>query len=219
MLTIAKAIVFRYNKDNNGYIGKGGSTVDFFKKYSYNIFKLFLTQIALALMGMAMALAFGYAENRGLQVGSSIFVTAFYLFLLYVNVWEVGAKDGLKAAAHGTSRGLWRGFVMALVANALNLILAFLILPGAFLPEGHPFNGFSAAVSVVALMIEGMYQGILAVPFRGLQLHDFAWVYFAIVAPAVLVCGFAYILGSYQLHATNLLIAKNKDVKNNGRPE
>jgi len=33
------------------------------------------------------------------------------------------------------------------------------------------------------------------------------------------VCGFAYILGSYQLHATNLLIAKNKDVKNNGRPE
>ena len=193
--------------------------MSFFKQYSYSIFKLFLTQIALALMGMALALAFGYMGSRGWQVGGSIFVTVFYLFLLYVNVWDVGAKDGLKAAARGTSRGLWRGFAMALVANALNLILAFLILPGAFLPAGHPFNGFGAAVSVVALIVEGMYQGILAVPFRGLQLHDFAWAYFAVIAPAVLVCGLAYILGSYQLHATNLLIAKNKDVKNNGRPE
>ncbi len=191
----------------------------FFKQYSYSAFKLFLTQLALALMGMAMALAFGYKGNRGLQVGAGVFVTVFYLFLLYVHMWEVGAKDGIKAAAHGTPRGLWRGFAIALVANALNLLLALLILPGAFVPEGHAWNGFSAAVSVVALIVEGMYQGILAVPFRGLQLHDFAWVYFAIIAPAVLVCGVAYILGSYQLHATNLLIAKNKDVKNNGRPE
>lgn len=193
--------------------------MSFFKQYSYSSFKLFLTQVALALMGMAMALAFGRMEKPALQVGSSIFVTVFYLFLLYVNVWDVGAKDGIRAAAHGTSRGLWRGFAMGLLANSLNLVLALLILPGAFVPVGHAFNGVSAAVSVIALIVEGMYQGLLAMPFRGLQLHDFAWVYFAIIVPAVLVCGVAYVLGSYQLHATNLLIAKNKDVKNNGRPE
>lgn len=193
--------------------------MDFFKRYSYNIFKLFLTQIALALMGMAIALAFSASGNLPMQVASSIFVTVFYLFLLYVNVWEVGAKDGLKAAAHGTSRGLWRGFVMGLIANSINLILALLILPGAFAAMGTKLNGFSAAVSIVALIVEGMYMGLLALPLGGLQLHDYAWAYFAIIAPAVLVCGFAYILGSYQLHATNLLIAKNKDVKNNGRPE
>jgi hypothetical protein len=44
-------------------------------------------------------------------------------------------------------------------------------------------------------------------------------VYFLIVLPAILVAGVAYILGSYNLHFTNILIAKNKDVKNNGRPE
>lgn len=191
----------------------------FFKKYSYSSFKLFLTQIAIALMGMGMAVAFGKMGNTRLQLASSIGAVVFYLFLLYANMWEVGAKDGLRAAARGESRGLWRGFAMALLANALNLLLALLILPGAFLPQGHVLNGVSAVVSIIALMVEGMYQGILAVPFRGLQLHDFAWVYFAVIAPAVLVCGLAYILGSYQLHVTNILIPKNKDVKNNGKPE
>ena len=37
-------------------------------------------------------------------------------------------------------------------------------------------------------------------------------------ANAVVVSGIAYVLGSYNLHATNILIPKNKDVKNNGRP-
>ena len=193
--------------------------MDFFKKYSYSSFRLFLAQIAMALMGMGLAVAFGKMGNARLQVASSIFVVLFYLFLLYVHVWDIGAKDGLKAAARGTSRGLWRGFAMALLANALNLILALLILPGAFAAEGSTWNGVSAVVSIIALMVEGMYQGILAIPFRGLQLHDFAWVYFAVIAPAVLVCGVAYILGSYQLHATNLMIPKNTDVKNDGKPD
>lgn len=192
---------------------------EFFKKYSYIMLKLFLDQFAIALFGVALAVATGAAGKSTLQLVSSIFAVLFYLFLLYAAMWEVGAKDGISAVARHTGRGLWRGFAISLCANALNLLLALLILPGAFVPVGQTWNGISAVAQIVALLLEGMYQGILAVPFRGLVLHDFAWVYFAIIVPAVAVSGGAYILGSYNLHITNILIPKNKDVKNNGRPE
>jgi len=192
---------------------------NFFTRYSYTAVRLFLNQFAIALFGMSLALACGRAGNRSLQIATSILSVVFYLFLNYATMWEVGAKDGISADARKEPRRLFYGFWVGVLANAINILLALMILPGAFVPIGHPVNGISAVASVIALMIQGMYQGILAVPFRGLALHDFAWVYFAIVLPAILVSGIAYILGSYNLHATNILIQKNKDVKNNGRPD
>ena len=188
----------------------------FFSKYGYNIFKLFLNQFAIALFGIALAVACGKAQNNTLQWVTSVFAVLFYLFLEYAAMWEIGAKDGISAVARKTSRKLWRGAVISLCAIVLNILLAILFLPGAIAP-GTKAQGFSSVVSVIALMIEGMYTGILAQPFRGLSLNQYAWVYFAIIVPAVLVSAGAYILGSYDLHLTNILIPKNKDVKDNGR--
>ena len=187
----------------------------FFKRYSYIIFKLFLNQFAISLFGMALAFACGKAENQRLLLVTSIFSVLFYLFLQYAVMWEVGAKDGISATAKKQSRRLWRGLVIALCGNAINILLAILVLPRV----GNPKHPLGSAAAFLALMLEGMYQGILAQPFRGLQLHDFAWVYFAIVVPSLAVCSLSYILGSFNLHATNILIPKNTDVKNNGRPE
>ncbi len=186
----------------------------FFKKYSYIMVKLFLNQFAIALFGMALAFSCGKAGNNTLLLVTSIGSIIFYLFLQYAVMWEVGAKDGITAVARNQPRGLWRGFVISICANSLNLLLALIILPGAFVA-----NKASALAQFFAIMLQGMYQGVLVQPFRGLQLHQFAWVFFAITVPAVIVTGVAYILGSYNLHATNILIPKNTDVKNNGRPE
>ena len=152
-----------------------------------------------------------------LRLWTSIFAVLFYLFLLYASMWEVGAKDGIRARAKGEKYGLWRGFAMSACANALNILLALCILPGAFV-EGA-VKGFSATCQLIALLAEGMYLGILATPVMGAPLNTYPWMYFVIILPAVLVTGAAYILGCYDLHATNILIQKNKDVKNNGRPE
>ena len=192
---------------------------EFFKKYSYTVVKLFLNQFAIALFGIALAFAASYAQNVTLKLITGICSVLFYLFLLYAHMWEVGAKDGISAVARGTSRGLWRGFVIGLCANAINLLLAFLILPGAFAAQGTAIKGASGVFSLIAMLLEGMYIGILSLDLNGLALNGYAWVYFAIVVPAVVICGVAYIFGSYNIHATNILIPKNKDVKNNGRPE
>ncbi len=191
----------------------------FLKKYSYTAVKLFLNQFAIALFGVGLAFASEGANNKTLLMATSIGAILFYLFLQYAVMWEVGAKDGISAVARGESRGLWRGFAIGGLANAFNLLCAFFILPGAFAASDSGLRIMGNAFQFIARMVQGMYMGVMTAPFRGLQLHDFAWVYFVITLPAILVCGVSYIIGSYNLHATNILIPKNKDVKNNGRPE
>ena len=186
----------------------------FLGKYSYTMVRLFLNQFAISLFGVALATACAKSGRNGLLLVTSIFAVLFYLFLQYAVMWEVGAKDGISAEARKESRRLWRGLVIAVGGNIVNIILAFLILPMVF----NPKSVLGSVANFLALILQGMYQGILAQPFRGLQLHDFAWCYFAIIVPSLLVCSVAYILGSFNLHATNILIPKNTDVKNNGRP-
>ena len=189
---------------------------EFLKKYSYIAVKLFVNQFAIALFGLGMAFVSYYSNSVKLRVASSIGAIIFYLFLLYVHMWEVGAKDGISATARGTSRGLWRGFAIGGIANAFNLLLAVIILIAHI---SGAVGGIGQVATFVALMIEGMYFGLLSVPIGTTVLSGLAVSYFIITLPAILVSGVAYITGSYNLHATNILIPKNKDVKNNGRPK
>ena len=190
--------------------------MSFFKKYSYIIIKLFLNQFAISLFGIGLAFASSYAKNDGLLLASSIFSVIFYLFLEYAIMWEVGAKDGITANARHTSRGLWRGFVLSICANAINIIAALMVFSKVFTGAE---NQVSAVGQFIAMMLQGMFQGILSQPVGGGQLNDFWWIYFLIMIPAILVTGLAYIIGNFGWHATNILIPKNKDVKNNGRPK
>ena len=191
----------------------------FLKKYSYIAFKLFLNQFAIALFGVGLAFASEGADNKTLLIATSVGAILFYLFLQYAVMWEVGAKDGISAVARKEGRGLWRGFAIGALANSFNLLCAILITPGAFSASESALGRIGHAFQFIARMVQGMYMGVMTLPCGSSQLHDMAWTYFVITLPAILVCGAAYIIGNYNLHATNILIPKNKDVKNNGRPE
>ena len=190
---------------------------EFLKKYSYTMAKLFVNQFAIALFGIGLWCVGMYSDNTALKIGGSIGAVVFYLFLLYAHMWELGAKDGISAEARGTSRGLWRGFVIGVGANSLNILLALLMVPQVF-AEGY--IPVSALMKTISMMLHGMYTGFTAtVAIGGRTLNQMILTYFIIILPAVLVSGLAYIIGSYNLHFTNILIPKNKDVKNNGRPK
>ena len=189
---------------------------EFLKKYGYTMAKLFVNQFAIALFGIGLWCVGMYSENTGLMIGASIGSVVFYLFLLYAHMWEIGAKDGISAEARGTSRGLWRGFVIGAGANALNLLLAILMLPQLLFEGYTPVSG---VMKTISMLLHGMYTGFTAtVTIGGRPLNQMVLTYFIIIVPAVAVTGLAYIIGSYNLHLTNILIPKNKDVKNNGRP-
>ena len=190
--------------------------MSFFKKYSYIIIKLFLNQFAISLFGIGLAFASSYAGNSTLLLVTSIGSVIFYLFLQYAITWEVGAKDGITATSRHTSRGLWRGFVLAICANAINIVSALMVFSKVFTGAE---NQVSAVGQFIAMVLQGMFQGILSQRIGGAQLNDFWWMYFLMMVPAILVTGFSYIIGNYGWHLTNILIPKNKDVKNNGRPK
>ena len=76
--------------------------MQFFKKYSYEITKLFIYQIGMTVFGLILALASimskqGAKNSFTLILG--IFSTCFYLYLVYVVVWDMGAKDKIRIDA------------------------------------------------------------------------------------------------------------------------
>ena len=85
--------------------------------------------------------------------------------------------------------------------------------------QGGKLHGIGAVCKVVAMWLQGMYMGFLSMDVGGDMLRNHVWPYFVIILPAILVSGVSYIIGNYGWHFTNILIPKNKDVKNNGHPE
>lgn len=183
----------------------------YLSKYSYTMVKLFINQFAIALFGIALAFASSAAGRNTLLVVTSICSVVFMLFLQYAVMWEVGAKDGISAEARKEKRGLWRGLAIAFGGNLINFVLALLTL----FPQDSTLESIGRFIS---LLLNGMYMGILSQSIGGVRLNTVDWPFFALIVPSLAVCSVAYILGSYNKHATNILIPKNTDVKNNGRP-
>ena len=57
--------------------------MNFFKKNSYTIVKLFITQLAISILGNVLAIACGMAKYDTLKLVTSIFAVLFFVFLNY----------------------------------------------------------------------------------------------------------------------------------------
>ncbi len=181
----------------------------FFERYSYDSVRMLLNQIAIAIFGFSLALATGKASVDAEQTGgndtlltiTSIAAILFYLALEYGVAWKMGSNDRI-----GIQYGkiAWRpltGLKVSLLANSVNILLAILITVGVLgnIPD------LPGVVSTIALLAQGMYQGVLAVfQINGLPLHEFWWVYFVIILPALLISTVGYITGAKDFHITNM---------------
>ncbi|MBE6687237.1 MAG: hypothetical protein E7591_08415 [Ruminococcaceae bacterium] len=96
--------------------------IDFVKKNGYDILKMIVNQIALAVLGIIMTSA--TYENDKLFFITSVCCTVVYLYVLYIMVYDIGSKD--KPAIDGKRAELkpWRGFWISFCANLPNMILA-----------------------------------------------------------------------------------------------
>lgn len=95
------------------------------KKYTYDMFKLMIDQIGIAMLGLVMTIA--THTNDKLYLMTSVLCVAFYVYLLYAMMYDTGKKD--KPAIDGGRaklnplKGLWIG----LGANAINIICGVMI--------------------------------------------------------------------------------------------
>ncbi len=175
----------------------------FFGKYSYSMVKLFITQIALGLFGGVLALA--TSTNDILLWVAGIGSVLFYLFLIYVAVWEIGAKDRISIDLGKAKKRPYVGFLITLIANVPNIIVASIYAICWFISKGAEgaATNIAAFMRVITLFIEGMYYGLMTA--IGIGPNSFWWAYFVIVLPAVLVGGVAYILGTMNAHLTKMM--------------
>lgn len=175
----------------------------FFKEHSYDMLKMFLNQFATAIFGFSLAVAAGKAENVTLRNVTSIGAIIFYLFLLYTMCWDIGFKDRIPVA-HGIKKKMpCKGALISLCANSVNILFALFIMLAKLIPVEF-FGNIGAFCQGAAVILEGMYVGVLANSVGGVILNGLWPMYFAIILPAVLTCGIAYYLGFKDIKFTNL---------------
>ena len=186
---------------------------DFFRERSYDAAKLLVTQIAISAFGFVLTFAAGSVDNDSLRTGCSVFAVAFYLFLVYTSIWDLGAKDALSIEyGHREYRpltGLW----IALLANAINFLLALLILLGVALPDASFFGNVGAVSKIIALFAQGMYSGLLSLRIGTAYLNSFSLSYFLMPLPAILTATAAYFFGLKNKRFTRLFDLKNDTTK------
>ncbi len=184
---------------------------DFFKRYSYNSVKLFVNQVAISLLGAGLALA--TSQNDTLLTVTSVFAIVFYLFLVYVDIWQVGAKDRISIDVNKMTYKPLTGLIIALFANIINFIIAIFMIVGLTMGITDQTAGTIGGIArVVALFLEGMYQGVMAViKIGGVQIHSFWPTYFIIIIPALATSTLAYIFGHHDMRLTTMMIVKNPE--------
>lgn len=184
-------------------IEKRGSKVkSFFKNHSYDMVTMLLNQIAIALFGLTLVLAAMKINNDALRNVASIFSVLFYLVLLYIKAWDIGFKDKISVEQGKKADNPFRGALISLCANAINYVLAILIMLRALLPSVSAFESIGGVAQAIAVFVQGMYTGILVNPVGGAPLNTYWISYFIIPLPAILVCGLAYYFGLHDVKYT-----------------
>ena len=130
----------------------------FLKENGYSMVKLFLNQIAITVFALMLSMA--TFSNRKTLLWISIFSILFFLYLNYVSLWEVGAKDKLRIDAGRISATPVKGLLISLGANIPNFISALLIGIGAML-DTKSGQSMSMICDIISRFLNNMYFGVM----------------------------------------------------------
>ena len=180
----------------------------FLKENSYDVVKLIINQIGIAIFSMVLYTAVGILDDDALtskiKVLLSIFATAFYFVLLYTSSWDLGAKDKTRVDSGKLERRASKGTVLALFANLLNIVLASaaaLMLGLYMLGNGDAYLSVFNVINVILRLACSMYLGILQGVFISFEANTNLYFLLQsvgyIITPlfAVLVTHFGYVMG------------------------
>ncbi|MBR2343365.1 MAG: hypothetical protein IKA64_03835 [Clostridia bacterium] len=183
--------------------------MSFFKNNSYDIVRLWINQIGIAIFTLMLYTAVGFVEFDNdttavaVKAGVSVFCIAFYFFLIYNVCWECGAKDKIRIDGGKQGATPLRGALMSLFANLPNFVLAGLCLIFVLVYLLSSLGGFYTAFGVVNLILRfhsSLYLGVIqaVTPIADVPV-DFlveSALYLILPLLSVLVSHIAYTLGS-----------------------
>lgn len=180
--------------------------MQFIKKNSYEIVRLFLNQFALAVFGLVLITAARmHAESSfdWLSLVVSICSVLFYLYILYATLLEMGGKHSIKVASGTMAADRHYGLKVMLLAQVPNLVILLLMflgwLFGFACVHADFFVGLYGVAQILLYFLQSMYDGIIGIilPSAVGALNCFlVWLaYLFSVIPAVLVAWVSYYLG------------------------
>ena len=118
--------------------------------------------------------------------------------------WEIGFRDKVAIDSGRKANKPLTGLWISLLANVVNFLLGIFIMLGALTNIGV-FGKIGAVSASAAVLIEGMYTGVLANHVTGdIPLNSLWWIYLLLPIPALLTCLVAYILGTKDKKLTGL---------------
>ena len=167
----------------------------FFKSNSDMIVKLYVHQFGLTVFGYLLYSAASASKNKPLILGLGIFSAVFYLFVLYVLSWDVGAKDKIRIDGGRLTRDKFKGGKVALFGMLPNLVFATAALLGFVLQElGAWAKSIYGIAQIIGVFLNSMYIGIDE--YIGIATQPF--YLYLICLPAIIVCCVGYLLGTYE---------------------
>jgi len=192
---------------------------NFLSKHSYDFVRMFLVQSVIGgFFGFALAIAIGGISAQNSESGPTsasadtlLLITCalsivFYLFLIYIQIWEIGGKDEMSHRVRGTKPNIYKGLLIALCANVPNFLLAGLITLGYAFPNNEVCTSIGFVGDLVSKFIHGMYLGLIQYEFAGgFRLMDQWWTFFLLPIPALLTSFAAYNIGRKGWHLTGIL--------------
>lgn len=172
----------------------------FFKKYSYEITKLFIYQIGMTIFGLILGMASMMSRN-GMQNTFTLFVglfsACFYLYLVYAVVWEMGAKDKIRVESGKKERDPWLGFKFMTCAQIPNILVVLVMWCGTiayYANEGIGNMLFNIG-QPIAIFTQGMYLGIIMQFFtKGFMILN-STLYTLAIIPALVASTLGYYFG------------------------
>ena len=167
--------------------------LSFFKKNGSIITKLMVNQLGMAIFGFSVTVAVtmyagGLEESSGNLYLSlaSVFSVLFYMFLVFVVTNDAGASDKIRVDAGRMERDGLLGLKWSLCANALNYLLAAVIIIARF----AGLEDLEGILTPITAIIQAPFMGLRSVFMPN---NPLAYVIMPLV-PTV-TCTVGYILG------------------------
>lgn len=169
--------------------------------------KLIIYQVGIVIF--ALAVSTPLVRNVTMLILADCLAIGLQLYLIYLTLWEVGAKDALRIEQGRMAPCKLKGLYIALVANALNIFLAaWVVIARIFvMPNGSGLGAYftSATLSTspewvynlytVPRWIVNFFQLMYAGIFKTYMPQN-PFSYFIAVLPPLAVATVAYILGT-----------------------
>ncbi len=192
----------------------------FFEDGIDTIVKMVVTQLGMTMFGIMVTMAAKIVPQQAetnrniLTLIASLAAIVFYIFLLYVHIWEKGARDKIKIDGGRLEQCKLKGLYISLVANSLNILLGLIMIATYYFCDfvnntpSIPYQLYGTA-NDFARIIQGMYIGVLNYLFPNATSTP-PVMFLVITLPALAISTLGYYLGSENRKITKFFKATTK---------